>query len=99
MGKPTGSKRARLQPAMGKGGALTNESPKIAFYGISIACIIISQFLAYITSTKWPGLVSYCSFIAIGLHWLVFIPSAFWQTERFFDLTGSFTYVFLALYS
>ena len=33
--------------------------------------------------------------IAIYLiHWLVFIPSCAWQTEYYFDLTGSITYLF-----
>lgn len=31
---------------MGRGGALTNESPAVAFFGISIACILISQVAA-----------------------------------------------------
>ncbi|WP_421792731.1 DUF1295 domain-containing protein [Hyphobacterium sp.] len=31
--------------------------------------------------------------IAFGLNWLVFIPSAIAKTEKFYDLTGSLTYM------
>lgn len=43
-----------------------------------------------------------CALIAFLIQWLVFIPSYLYQTERFYDLTGSITFVcvtFLALYS
>ncbi len=32
-----------------------------------------------------------------AIQWIAFIPAYLWQTERFFDLTGSLTYVFVAL--
>ena len=39
--------------------------------------------------------------LAVGLafvvQWLAFIPAYLWQTERFFDLTGSVTYISLAI--
>lgn len=86
---------------VGRGAALSNESPSLAFYGISVACLVISQVLAYFTtpSGQWPGLNTSVAFISIGLHWLVFIPSALLATEKFFDTTGHFDYSFLALYS
>ncbi|WP_196160029.1 DUF1295 domain-containing protein [Reinekea sp. G2M2-21] len=31
------------------------------------------------------------------IQWIAFIPAYHWQTERFFDLTGSLTYVFVSL--
>lgn len=34
---------------------------------------------------------------AFLIQWLVFIPSYVWQTERFFDLTGSLTYIAVAV--
>ena len=40
-------------------------------------------------------------FLCIGvtfiIQWLVFIPSYFWSTERFYDLTGSLTFITVAL--
>jgi steroid 5-alpha reductase family enzyme len=35
--------------------------------------------------------------LAFIINWLVFIPSYFSQTEKYFDLTGSFTYISVAL--
>jgi len=86
---------------MGAGRALNNESPSAAFIGISLACVIISQALAYLTSVagEWPGLMSACAFLAIGVQWIVFLPSAWFHSEKFFDITGSFTYAFLAVFS
>lgn len=86
---------------MGRGAALSNESPSVAFLGITVACVIISQALAYFASLsgEWPGIVSTAAFIAIGLQWVVFVPSAIMATEIFFDMSGSFTYSFLAVYS
>ena len=33
------------------------------------------------------------------IHWLLFIPAYFFQTEKFFDLTGSFTYLIASFYA
>ena len=33
------------------------------------------------------------------IHWLLFIPAYFFQTEKFFDLTGSFTYIIASFYA
>jgi len=81
--------------------ALSNESPAVAFFGISIACLIISQTLAYLTSLEdeWPGEISTCALLCIGLQWLMFIPSAFLLTEKFFDMTGTASYFVLAVFS
>ena len=34
-----------------------------------------------------------CLFIAFTIQWIVFIPSFYFSTERFYDLTGSITYM------
>ena len=34
-----------------------------------------------------------CGLVAYAINWIVFVPSNLAQTERFFDLTGSATYV------
>ena len=33
------------------------------------------------------------------IHWLFFIPAYILQTEKFFDLTGSFTYLIASFYA
>ena len=37
-----------------------------------------------------------CAIIAFAIQWLAFIPAYLSQTERFFDLTGSITYITVA---
>jgi steroid 5-alpha reductase family enzyme len=37
-----------------------------------------------------------CGLIAFSLQWLAFVPAFIFQTERFFDLFGSLTYITLA---
>ena len=55
-------------------------------------------------SGVWAGplpVFTWCAFLAFGLQWLAYVPAYLWQTEKFYDLTGSITYsccVLLALY-
>ena len=42
----------------------------------------------------WP-LFALCGAVAFGVNWLLFIPAYWFQTERYFDLTGSLTYLTL----
>jgi len=44
-----------------------------------------------------PPVLLYCALIAFGVQWLAFIPAYLKQTERFYDLTGSLTYISCAL--
>ena len=34
-----------------------------------------------------------CAFLSFAINWLVFIPSAIARSEKFYDLTGSITYL------
>ncbi len=38
-----------------------------------------------------------CAVVAFVIQWLVFLPSFYFQTEHYFDLTGSLTYIGLIL--
>ena len=40
----------------------------------------------------WPA-VAVCALIVFGVQWLAFIPAYLKQTERFYDVTGSLTYI------
>ena len=44
-----------------------------------------------------PALFFQLAFLAFALQWLMFIPSWIFHTEKYFDLTGSLTYITLAL--
>lgn len=45
----------------------------------------------------WP-LFALCGLLAFGINWIVFIPSYTAQTEHYFDLTGSLTYLGLLVF-
>ena len=36
---------------------------------------------------------AWCALLAFGLQWLAFVPAYIMQTEKFYDLTGSVTYI------
>lgn len=38
-----------------------------------------------------------CGVIAFGIQWMMFIPAYLYQTEKYYDLTGSLTYISLTL--
>ncbi|MFN7978511.1 MAG: DUF1295 domain-containing protein [Vicinamibacterales bacterium] len=47
-----------------------------------------------VTVAGWP-VFALCAGLAFAINWLVFVPSYLRQTEHFFDLTGSLTYLTL----
>ena len=72
--------------------------------GSIILILLIGAFLAWVGSHGsvevygWPLFVL-CGAIAFTVNWIVFIPSYAAQTEHYFDLTGSITYVSLILFA
>ena len=46
-------------------------------------------------SREWGSIPVFalCGFLAFAINWLVFVPSSIAKTERFYDLTGSITYI------
>jgi len=74
----------------------------------SVISILISLLLgAAIALAGSSGSISFngyplfaiCALIGFILHWFVFIPSFFYQTEHFFDLTGSISYIVIVLFT
>lgn len=61
----------------------------------SVAFAALVGWLASVDSVERAGLPAlvWCIIAAFAVNWLVFIPSLINQTERFFDLTGSLTYI------
>ena len=47
-------------------------------------------------ANEWP-IFALCMGLAFAVQWLMFIPAYSWQTERYFDLTGSLTYISVTL--
>jgi len=69
---------------------------------ILVSCIVI-MLIGLIAvsmssrSIEFEGIpvVFLCAFIAVGIQWIVFIPSYIAQTEHYFDLSGTITYLSL----
>ena len=49
-----------------------------------------------LTLAGWPAMTA-LALGAFGIQWLAFIPARLFQTERFYDLTGSITYIAVTL--
>ena len=46
----------------------------------------------------WPAF-ALAAALAFGIQWIVFLPAYLTQSERFYDLTGSLTYLSVALFA
>ena len=57
---------------------------------ISIFAFAIAYGIAFLTGIST---VQYAVLIAFFIHWIAFIPAYIFQTEKFYDLTGSLTYL------
>ena len=63
---------------------------------VSIVTFLISYLIAYIT--KLP-VVKSAVIIAFIIQWILFLPAYFFQTEKFYDIVGSFTYLTVIFYT
>ena len=69
-----------------------------------LACLAIGAIVALAGSPgsiTFNGLPSFALAASIGfiLHWLIFIPSYIYQTEHYFDLIGSISYISIVLFT
>ncbi|WP_373083597.1 DUF1295 domain-containing protein [Zhongshania sp.] len=70
--------------------------------GLIVLCIAIAVGLSYaggdggLRYGDYPVLLV-CAVIAFAVQWLAFIPAYIFQTEHYYDLTGSATYVIIVL--
>jgi steroid 5-alpha reductase family enzyme len=63
---------------------------------ISLFAFAIAISIAYATGIE---LVFRAVFLAFAIQWIAFIPAYIFQTEKFYDLTGSLTYLSIVWYS
>lgn len=74
-----------------------------AYIAILIS-VVASGLLAWAGSTSgstfngWP-VYGLCVLLAFVIQWVVFVPSYIKQTEHFYDLTGSITYITVTLFA
>ncbi len=64
-------------------------------YIVSFVAILISVSLGIFTGIDEVRNGIILSFV---FHWLLFIPAFIFKTEKFYDLTGSFSYITIVLY-
>ena len=61
--------------------------------GVAIgAAVAVAGSQRGTTVAGWP-VFALCAALSFAINWLVFVPSFIQQTEHYFDLTGSLTYV------
>ena len=63
---------------------------------IALIAFAIAISIAYATGIE---LVFRAVFLAFAIQWIAFIPAYIFQTEKFYDLTGSITYLSVIWYS
>ena len=63
---------------------------------VSIFTFFISYLIAYLI--KLP-VVKSAVIIAFLIQWILFFPAYFFQTEKFYDIVGSFTYISVVIYT
>lgn len=65
---------------------------------VTLACLAVNVGVAWAAGgLSWGPLplLVVCALVAIGAQWLAFVPAYLRQTEHFYDLTGSLTYLTL----
>ena len=70
----------------------------------TVVALVVAVFIGFAGSQGgvqfmgWP-LFAVCAALAIGIQWLVFVPSLLARTEHYYDLTGSITYISVTLFA
>jgi len=71
-------------------------------YSISLICVLIAFLVSLASSQNGVSYNNYpisiiCMALSFIIHWLVFIPSYFYKTEKFYDITGTVAYLSILL--
>ena len=61
----------------------------------ALIAFLIGSAIALLTGLQ---IIQQAVFMAFLIQWLLFIPAYFFQTEKFYDLTGSGTYILIVSY-
>jgi steroid 5-alpha reductase family enzyme len=78
-----------------------DDNARTSIIGIS-AAVVVGALVAWAGSAGSVDVGSFpvfalCAVLAFGINWLVFIPSNAAKTEKYYDLTGSITYITVTL--
>ena len=71
-------------------------------YSISLICVLIAFLVSLASSQNGVSYNNYpisiiCMALSFIIHWLIFIPSYFYKTEKFYDITGTVAYLSILL--
>jgi len=68
---------------------------------ISMATVILLVYAVQRGSVYSGGIsaVAYSAIICFGIQWVAWVPASYLQTERFYDLTGGFTFISLGVFT
>ena len=67
-------------------------------YSISLICILIAFLVSFAAAQNGPSYNNYpisiiCMSLSFIIHWIIFIPSYIYKTEKFYDITGTVAYI------
>jgi steroid 5-alpha reductase family enzyme len=76
----------------------------MASVGVVFMSLLVASGVAWAGgdhAATWFGvrLTLYCAALAFAVQWVAFVPAYAKQTERFYDLTGSLTYIGVTLFA
>ncbi len=76
----------------------------LASAGVVAICLALAAGVAWAGSRGGEALMGFpilfwCAGIAFGVQWVAFVPAYARQTERFYDLTGSLTYISVTVFA
>tara|TARA_Y100001960_G_C14666827_1_gene823768 strand:- start:361 stop:1218 length:858 start_codon:yes stop_codon:yes gene_type:complete len=69
-----------------------------------LVCLALSSTLTFLSSLEsielnGTPIIYYCTLLAFLIHLIIFIPSFIYKTEKFFDFTGSLTFLSIMIFS
>ena len=67
--------------------------------GYIIISIIVFSFTYSISLLTGIELITYAVIISFVLQWTLFIPAYFFQTEKFYDISGSINFILIVIYT
>ena len=69
---------------------------KISHLFFSLIGFSVAYGLAWLTAIDWVVNATLISFL---IQWILFFPAYYFQTEKFYDLSGSLTYLTVIIYT
>ena len=71
----------------------------VVISAVLIVSLMVSAIAVESVEIQGYSAVAYCAVIIFGIQWLSWLPASLRQTERFYDLTGGFTYLIVVIFS